>query len=75
LVVAALFINGEFAEDLDLRAIVEIHSAKLGGLAGEHHAGDLGRGILQREVKMSRTLAAEVRDFALHPNLANTIFQ
>lgn len=71
LVLAARFVNGEFAVDGDGLAVFEKGTVRGAGVRFEEDASELRVLILEREVNMARGLKAEVGDFAGDPCVAD----
>ena len=74
LILSARLVNRDVALNNDLLTILQEIATAL-GLAPKQHATQLGAGILQREINVTRTLGAEIRDFARYPNLPDLFLQ
>ena len=74
LVLAARFKNGNVAVNLDLRAVGKRHAQRRHRVA-KNHAGDLRALILEREILMAARMQFVIRNFALHPDGAESRLQ
>ena len=74
LILAALLVHREVALQHHLLAV--LHQLTLPhARAAKKHTRQLRTSVLDGKIHMPRSLRAKVGDFALHPNLANLIFQ
>ncbi len=64
---AAVFVQGDPGANAHAIALAR-SEFQLGIGAFEHRAADLGRGVLQGEVPVSRARCGEIADFPLNPN-------
>ena len=78
LVIAARWIDGNVAVDLDLCAVLEPSGKFRMALATrfvlprEHHCGNLSAFVLEREVAMARRISLPAAYFAFHDNFGET---